>query len=80
MEALDPQSPGAKELSKTDVAEIIREEIEKICTAATLGEISGAGLLISRLRKAPRQQKGPIKADLKRTREKLVTRVRERIG
>ena len=80
MAALDPESPCAKELGKSAVAKILREEIEKICTAATWGEISRAGLLVSRLQKASPQERGPVKADLGRIIEGLVTRVESESG
>lgn len=74
--ALDPQSPCAEELSKIhDVDRVITEEIEKICAAATLAEITKILLLGARLKRTSGQKKESIKSNLKRIAEQLVTRV-----
>lgn len=78
--ALDPESPCAKELSKIKVDNIIREETEKICGAATLAEITRALSLVRRLKKTSEQEKEAIKSKLKRIVEKLVTRVETESG
>jgi len=80
IKALDPQSPSAKELSKIEVDDIIVEEIEKICNAATLAETTRALLLVTRLKKASGQEKEAIKSDLNTITEQLVTRVETKSG
>lgn len=81
IEALCPQSPQTKELNEIeDVNAIIAEEIEKICNAATLAEITKAILLVRRLKKAPVHEKEIIKSELDSIAEKLVTRVETKSG
>jgi len=80
IKALDPQSPSAKELSKIEFGEIIAEEIEKICNAATLAETTRALLLVTRLKKASGQEKEVIKSDLNTIAEQLVKRVETKSG
>ncbi len=76
IEALDSQSPLAKELSKIeDVNTIIAEDIAKICNAATLAELTRSLLLVRRLKKAPVNEKEIIKNELNGIAEKLITRL-----
>lgn len=80
MEALDPESPCAKELSKIEVDDIIAEDIEKMCNAATLTETTRVLLLVTRLKKASGQKKEAIKSDLNTIAERLMTRVETKSG
>jgi len=81
IEALDPGSSYAKELSKIDdVEKTIDGEIEKICNVASLAEITKAFLLVSRLKKAPVHKKEIIKNELNSIAEKLITRVETKSG
>jgi len=81
IKALDPQSQCAKELGKIhDVDRVIKKEIEKICSAATLAEITKILLLVARLKKTSGQKKESIKSNLKRIAEQLVTRVETESG
>ena len=58
LETLDTQSfPCAKELSKVEVDDIVAKEIEKICSAATLAEITKTLLLVRQLNKTSGQEK-----------------------
>ena len=76
IEALDPESAYAKQLSEiTDINATIAEEIEKIYNIATLGEMTEAFLLLKRLKIASVQEKKTIKNNLSRIAEKLVRRV-----
>jgi len=81
IEALDPDCPCAKEISKLDdVGNTIAEEVEKLCNAATLREISKTFLLVGRLKKAPVQEKEAIERELERIKEELVRRVETESG
>ncbi len=81
IEALDPDCPCAKEMSKLDdVDNTIAEEVKKFCDAATLREISKMLLLVGRLKKAPVQEKEAIERELERIKEELVRRVETESG
>jgi len=81
MKALDPQSQCAKELTEIkNVDTIIVEEIEKICKAATLGEITRILLLVARLKTTSGQKREAIKNDIKKVAKKLVTRAEAESG
>ena len=79
--ALDPQSPCAKELSEiADADAAIAEDSEKICQAATLPEITRILFLAARLRKTSGQKRNRIKSDLKKIAETLITRAEANSG
>jgi len=79
--ALEPGSPCAEELSKIDeVNDIIAQEIEKLCRAATPAEMTRVLYLTARIKKASEQKKGKIKNNLKSIAEQLVTRVETESG
>ena len=79
--ALEPQSPCAKQLSKIeDVDSVINEEIEKICQVATLVEISKILSLTARLRGASGQKRESVKSGIKNIAEGLVTRIEAESG
>ena len=80
IEALDPESPCAKELSKIEADDIIAEDIKKMCNVATLAETTRALLLVTRLKKASGQEKEAIKSNLNTIAERLVTRVEAESG
>ena len=81
IEALNPESPPAEELSKIEELDnIVKGEIEKICGAATLAEITRILLLVRQLNKASGQKEEAIKSDLKRIAEQLVRRVETESG
>ncbi len=81
LETLDTQSfPFAKGLSKVEVDDIVAKEIEKICNAATLAEITKTLLLVRQLKKTSGQKKEAIKSDLNRIVEELLTRVETESG
>ena len=79
--ALDPQSPCAKQLSEIENVEaIIAEEIKRICEAATLAEITRILFLTARLNKTSGRKKETIEKNLKKITEVLVTRVETESG
>ncbi|MHC4104126.1 MAG: hypothetical protein ACYSR9_04240 [Planctomycetota bacterium] len=81
IEALDMDCPCAKEMSKLDdVDNTIAEEVNKLCDAATLREISKTVLLVGRLKKASLQEKEAIESELRKIAEELVRRVEAKSG
>jgi len=81
IEALDPDCPCAKEMSKLDdVDNTIAEEVKKFCDAATLREISKMLLLVGRLEKAPVHEREITKSEFDSIVEKLITRVEAKSG
>jgi len=81
IKALDPQSPCAKQLSQIEnVDTIIAEEIERICNAATLTEITKILFLTRRTKKTSGQKREAIKSQLKKIAEQVVTRVESESG
>ncbi len=80
MAALDAQSMCAEGLSKIEVDDIIAEEIEKICNAATLAEIMRLFTLVARLKKTSGRGKEAIKRELDKIAEQLVARVETKSG
>lgn len=81
IEALDPDSALAKELSKIDdVDRTISEEIEKICKVATWTEITKVLFMVKRLKKAPREEQETIKNALNSIAEDLSIRVERESG
>ena len=81
IKALKPPSPCAKELSGIeDVDAIIAEEIEKICNAATLAEITKILFLTRRMKKTSGQKREAIKSQLKKIAEEVVTRAESQSG
>ena len=79
--ALDPQSPCAKQLSEIENVEaVIVEEIERICQTASLAEITSILFLTARLKKASGRKKEAIEKNLKKIAETLVTRVEAESG
>jgi len=81
IEALDPDSPYAKELNQIgDVDTVIAEEIEKICNIATLGEITKTLLLVRRLKTASLREKEAVESKLRKIAEELVRRVETESG
>ena len=81
IKALDPQSQCAKELSQIeDVDAIIAEEIEKVCNAATLAEITKTLFLSRRMKKTSGQEREAIKSQLKKIAEEVVTRAESQVG
>ena len=73
--------PCAKELDRIeDVDAIIAEEIEKICNAATLTEITKILFLTRRMKKTSGQKRETIKTELKKIAEQVVTRAESESG
>jgi len=81
IKALETQSPCAKELGEIEnVDAIIAEEIEKICNAATLTEITKILFLSRRMKKTSGQKRDTIKSQLKKIAEKVVARAESQVG
>jgi hypothetical protein len=81
IKTLEPQSPCAKELNGIeDVDTIIAEEIEKICNAATLAEITKILFLSRWMKKTSGQKRETIKSQLKKIAEEVVTRAESQVG
>ena len=79
--ALEPESVCAKELSEIkDVDSVIAEEIERICEAATLAEITRILFLTARLNKTSGQKEEVIKNDIKKIAGEVITRVEDKSG
>ena len=79
IESLSPESPYAKKLKKIEDA-VVAEEIEKVCKAATLGEIARISLLINRLKKVNENEKEKITDSLNSIAGKLIKRVEDKTG
>ena len=81
VEDLAPQSQCAKELAEVEnIDTIIVEEIEKICKAASLGEITRIFLLVARLKTTSGQKREAIKNNIKKIAKKLISRVEAESG
>jgi len=81
IKALDPQSPCAKQLSQIEnIDAVIAEEIENICNAATLTEITKILFLTRRIKKASGQRREAMKSQLKKIAEQVVTKVESQSG
>jgi len=81
IKALEPQLPCTKELNGIeDVDAIIAEEIENICNAATLTEITKILFLTRRMKKTSGQKREAIKNHLKKIAEQIVTRAESESG
>lgn len=78
--AMDSDCAHAKELNKIEADEVLRAEIERICAAATLGEIMKVGLLASQLKKASGDNHQAIKSSLKEMADELFSRVEAESG
>ena len=81
IDALDPQSPCAKQLSEfEDIDTAITEWVERICQAATLPEITKIFVLAAQLRKTSGEKRNSIKSNLKKISEVLVARAETKSG
>lgn len=76
---IDAGTQCAKELSNIDDVEgVVRQEVVKICAAATLTEMTRVLFLARRLKKASGQEKVLIRTNLNTVAEELLTRVETR--
>lgn len=81
VEALDSASLCAQELSKIyDVNRVLKEEIRRLCAAATLSEITKVLFLTRQMKKTSGQKREPIKSQLKKIAEQVVTRAESQLG
>ena len=80
IKALKSETTYPKELNNIEVHDAIKEEIQRICQAATFAEMTKFALSVSRLKKASWPKKEKIKNELKRISEKLVSKVEAESG
>ncbi len=78
IEALQPGSPQAQELSTIDLDKHIKQDIEKVCNSATMTEIMRILFLGGKLRKAIGQERETIKSDLKVIADLLIARLQRK--
>ena len=79
--ALEPGCPCAEELSKIDELNgIITREVEKLCSSATLAQITRILYLAARTKKTSGQKRETIKSRLKKIAEQIVTRAESQSG
>ncbi len=78
--ALDPFSPDAEELKKTDTYNVIREDIDKICKTISAVEVAKIFSLSVRLRAVPEEKRGPIKDELKKIAQDAIVRAEDKLG
>ena len=76
---LDPKSTCAKALKKIDVGTVLREDINRICNSATIGEIAKIIAFAGQLRVTSEDNK-QAKSDLKELAEEIVARVERETG
>ena len=80
IKALEPESECAKALEKIDIENALKEDINRICEAASFIEIAKITSLILRLETASEKNKEAIKDEIKRIAEDLVARVERDSG
>lgn len=80
IEMLDSECACAKTLEKIDVENSLREDINRICQAASFTEITRVLTLVTRLRMASREKKEAIKSEFKKIAEEVVARVEKESG
>ncbi len=78
IEALEPGSPQAQELSTIDLDKYIKQDIEKVCNSATMAEMMRILFLGGKLRKAIGQERDTIKSDLKVIADLLIARLQRK--
>ena len=79
--ALEPGCPCAEELSKIDeLDDIIIREAEKLCSSATLSQITRILYLAGRIKKTSGHKRENIKSQLKKIAEQIVTRAESQSG
>ncbi|HIJ70604.1 MAG TPA: hypothetical protein HPP87_04475 [Planctomycetes bacterium] len=78
---LEPDSPCAEELSKIgEVDDIIVQEVEKLCSTATLAQIARILYLAALIKTTSGRRREAIKNDIKLIAEKLVARTESETG
>ena len=75
LEALEPGSAQAQELSTIDVDKYLKQDIEKVCNSATMTEVMRILFLGGKLRKAVGREQETIKSDLKVIADELIARL-----
>jgi hypothetical protein len=77
---MDPESPCAKELRKIDGEDIVRTEIDRICRAASVTEMTKVIALAEWLKGTSGQEREDIRNDIKEIAEELVARIERESG
>ncbi len=77
---LDSKSPCKKALTRIDVDNVLREDINRICEAVSLNEITRILSLARRLQDTSGEKKEEIKHDLKKIVEAVVARAEKESG
>lgn len=80
LKALDPKSPCARALREIEVENIIGEDIERICRAASLTEVTNVLYLATQLQASSQEKKGPIKSRIKEIAGNLADRIEKESG
>lgn len=81
MAGLDPASSFAKAIeSFKPVEALMEQDIDRICEAVSLGEITQVFTLAARLKMAAPEKIEPLKDELKQMAQGLVTRVEKNSG
>ena len=78
IQALDPNSPQAKELSTVDLDKYMKQDIETVCNAATMAEVMRLIFLGGQLRNATGQEEEDIKKDLKVVADEIIARLQSK--
>ena len=73
--ALEPSSELAQELSTIDLDKYMKQDIEKVCEAASMEEIMKIAFLGTKLRIATGQEEEIIKGNLKTIADELLARL-----
>ena len=80
IKALDPGSECAKALKKTNIEDILREDIDRICGAVGFTEITKILSLATRLKASSVEKREATKRELKKIAEGVVARVEKESG
>ena len=80
VKALEPGSPCAAALKRLDVENILREDIDRICEAISLAEITKVLSLAVKLKASSQEGSRAIKSDIKKIAEEVVARLESKSG
>lgn len=80
IKGLNVESVYAKTLERIDVENMLREDINRVCEAASFIEITRIISLVSQLQAASDENKATIKGDIKKIAEGLVARIERDSG
>ena len=81
MATLSPHATDAGEFRSSEFSDaVIAEEVERVCNAATLGEIAKVSLLVRRLKKSGEAKKEKIASQLVAIIKRVIKRAEDRNG